>query len=160
MAYLSKDGSNLEHVQFLAQKLPVFSLVDTVRHDYHIQRTSFDSFNGISTKNAMRHERIYFSRVLLLQQFGCTSDRVARIGQVVDQNRGAIRNITHEHHGCILAVRDLSWAALLHGISFGIEPQLHAQTLWINANGIPKASAIAVARFAPPASGLTMTACW
>jgi hypothetical protein len=112
MAHLSKDVADFEDLQ-LGTPLLVLRLVDRVGYDDLVKRTGVDAINGITAQDAVRDERIHLGSALLLQQLGGTCDGVGGVGQIVDEDGGAVCDVTDQHHGRILPVVDLSGAALL-----------------------------------------------
>jgi hypothetical protein len=112
MAHLSKDVADLEDLQ-LGTPLLVLRLVDRVGYDDLVKRAGVDAINGIAAQDAVRDERVHLGSALLLQQLGGTCDGVGGVGQIVDENGGAVCNVTDQHHGRILPVADLGRAALL-----------------------------------------------
>lgn len=159
MTYLGENISDFEYLQ-LSTALLMLCLVDAVGNHDLVKRTSIDSVDGITTEDTVGDESDHLGGSLLLQELGSTSDGVRSVGKIIDENSSPLGNITYQHHGRVLTIGDLSGTTLLR-YRQQLEPHcllLHLLTLWMSANGIPRASAIAVARFAPPASGLTMTA--
>lgn len=162
VTYLGKYMSNLEHFEFRAA-CTVIRLVYTVRNDYVVQRTCVDTINGIATEHTVGDKCNDPRRAFLFQKLGCTRDGVGCVGKVIDEDGGAACDIANQHHRGILPVSDLGRATLLQRGQRGGDCYRHIAmglALWIRANGMPRESATAVALFAPPASGLTMTACW
>jgi hypothetical protein len=60
----------------------------------------------------MRNQRKNLRRALLLQKLSGPRNRVRCISQIIDEDSGAVRNISHQHHSRVLAVVDLRGTAL------------------------------------------------
>lgn len=108
---LRKNITHLQHLQLRTPRL-VLRLVHGIRHNDLIQRARIDPIDRIPAQDAVRDERKDLRRALLLEQLGCARNRVGGIGQVVDEDSGAVRDVADEHHGGVLAVVDLGGAAL------------------------------------------------
>jgi hypothetical protein len=113
ISYLCKDIANLEHFQLLFEQLFVLCLVHAVRDDDLVERARLDPLNRVSAEDAVGDECVHLVGALFLEQLGRTRDGVARVGQIVNQNRGAVGYIANKHHGRVLPLVDLSRATLL-----------------------------------------------
>lgn len=104
----------IAHLQDLQLRTPrlMLRLIHRIRDNYLIQRTGINPLNRIAAENAVRNQRIHLRRALLLQQLRGARNGVGGIGQVVDEDGGAVRDVPDEHHGGVLAVGDLCWAPL------------------------------------------------
>lgn len=154
-------GENLgyvQHFQFGAS-LPVDVLGDGVGDNDLVDGGGVDACDRIAAQDAVGEQGIDRGGALLLQELRGSRDGVGGVGQIVDQNTRPFCHITDEHHGGVLSIRDLGWAALLkQKLEPPWRPDSFGPTLWMRAKLRPRLSAMAVARLAPPASGLTMTA--
>lgn len=109
---LGKHGAHLQNLQLRTTE-HMFVLGDRVRRDDFIQTRGVDALDGVAGEDAVRHEREDGVRAFLLEQFGRPRDRVRGIGQVVDEDRGAVLDGADEEHGGVLAVVDGGWTTFL-----------------------------------------------
>ena len=93
----------------------MFILGDGIRGDDLIQTGSIDALDGVAGEDAVRDEGEHGMGAFLFQQFGRPCDRVGGVGQVVDEDRGAVRHGAHEEHGRVLPVVDGGGATFLVG---------------------------------------------
>ena len=110
--YLGEDVSYFQNLQLLAALL-VLLLVDTIGDNNLVNGTSIDAVDSITTQHAMSDESDDLVGALLLQELGCASDGVGSVGKIVDKDSDTVRDVTYQHHCRILAVGNLSRAALL-----------------------------------------------
>lgn len=103
---------DLQNLQ-LGASSQVVGLVNTVGHDDLVKGAGVDPIDGVATQNAVCHQGVDAGSALLLQELGGASDGVRRVRKVIDEDGGAILDISDQHHGGILAVCDLGGAALL-----------------------------------------------
>jgi hypothetical protein len=105
---------NLQDLQLGTLEL-MLALIDRIGHHDAIQRAGIDALDGVPAQHAVGDERVDARGPLLLEQLRRARDRVGRVGQVVDQDRGFARHFAHQHHGRVLSVGDLGGAAFLAG---------------------------------------------
>ena len=110
--HLAENVADLQDLE-LGATAQVINLVHTVGHNNPVKGARVDALNSVTAQNAVRDQCVNLGCALLFQQLGGTGDRVRSIREVVNQNGYPIANITNQHHGSVLAVCDLSGAALL-----------------------------------------------
>ncbi|KAI7691723.1 hypothetical protein KC353_g18966 [Hortaea werneckii] len=108
-------GKNRSHLQNLQLRTPedMFVLRHRIRRDDFIQTRGIDALDGVTGEDAMRHEREDGMGAFLFEQFGGPRNRVRGIGEVVDEDRGAVLHGADEEHGGVLAVVDGGWTTFL-----------------------------------------------
>lgn len=109
---LGEDLTNVQNFQLGAQS-EVLVLGNTIRYNDLIQWGSIDPIDGISAEDTMGEECVDFGGTLLLQKLRSSGDCVGSVGQIINENGYAARNISYEHHGGILSVCDSGGAAFL-----------------------------------------------
>lgn len=72
-----------------------------------------DTLNGISTQETVRDQSVDLRRSFLLQKSSGACDGIGGVCKIVDQDSGAILDVTDKHHGGILAISDLGGTAFL-----------------------------------------------
>lgn len=87
----------------------------TIRRDDLIQTRSIDALDGVAGEDAVRDEREDSVGAFFFQEFGGAGYRVGGVGEVVDEDCGAVGDGADEEHGCVLAVVDGGWATFLGG---------------------------------------------
>ena len=110
--HLSKDMSHLEYFKF-GTPFAMLSLVDSIRHHHFVKGACIDSFDSIATEDAMSDESIHFVCTFLLKQFCSSSDGVACVREIIDENSCLSSNITNQHHCCVLSIGDSGRSPLL-----------------------------------------------
>jgi hypothetical protein len=109
---LGEHIAYFKHFQFRASGL-VVSLVDRVGHYDFVQGAGVDAIDCIAAENAVRDERKHLCRAFLLQQLRRARDGIRGVRKIVDEDSGAICDVSDQHHGCILSVVDLCRTSLL-----------------------------------------------
>lgn len=111
--HLSEDVPDFQNLQFRTPLL-VFVLRHTIRNDHFIQRASVDAFDRVSTQDTVRKQCDDGGSALFFKEFRRSGDGVGGIGEVIEEDGGAVGHVAYEHHGRVLAVGDFRGAALLH----------------------------------------------
>lgn len=75
-----------------------------VGDDNLIQRARIYALHGITGEYTMSDQREDPGRAFLFEKFGCASDGVGRVSEVVDEDGGAAFDLADQQHGRILAV--------------------------------------------------------
>jgi hypothetical protein len=116
MVYASDGFSEhiayFQNLEFRASCL-VFGLRDGIGHHDLVQGAGVDAIDGVAAQDAVRDERKYLSCAFLLQQLRSAGDSIRCIGKIVDKDRGAVRDVSHQHHGRVLPIVDLGRTAFL-----------------------------------------------
>lgn len=109
---LGEDIANLEHFQLLASR-QVLILRHAVGHHHFVQATGVNSVDRVTGEDPMRHQRIDARGTGFFYEFSCTSDSVACVGEIIDQDRAAIRHRADEQECGVLTVGELRWSSFL-----------------------------------------------
>jgi hypothetical protein len=109
---LSKHVAHFQHLQLRAACF-VLRLIDRVCHNDFVQGAGVDAIDRVAAQDAVRDERVHLGCAFLLQQLCRACDGVRSVCQVIDKDGRAVRDVSHQHHGRVLAVVDLCWSALL-----------------------------------------------
>jgi len=109
---LCKHVAHFKHFQLGTTRL-VLSLIDRVRDYDLVQCAGVDAIDSIAAQDAVGNERIHLGRALLLQQLRGPSNGIRGICQVVDEDGGALCNVSDQHHGRVLSVVNLRGSTLL-----------------------------------------------
>lgn len=148
LAVVDTADSLGEHVAYfkhfqLRAACPVVGLVDRVGHYDLVQGAGVDAVDCVAAQNAVRDEREHFCRAFLLQQLCSACDGVRGVREIIDEDGGAVRDVSDQHHGRILAVVDLCGASLLvdegkgHAECVGdCGRSLGATSIWTDHDGL------------------------
>lgn len=109
---LSEDIADLEDLQF-GTPLLMLSLINSISDNDLVEGTGVDAIDSVTAEHAVGDKSINSTGALLLDQFGSTSDGVAGVSQIVNEDRRLARNITDQHHCGILSVGNFSRPTLL-----------------------------------------------
>ena len=113
---------NLPDLQNLQLALPthvlhspqVLLLRDAVGHDNFVETACVDALDGITGEDAVGNEGDDARGAGALEQLCGTSDGVGCVGEIVDQDCGAVDDRAHQKKGSVLAVVGLGWSAFLY----------------------------------------------
>lgn len=73
-------------------------LRNRVGHNDPVNGRCIESWDGIAAENAVSEQCINLGGTLLLEEFGCASDGVGSVTQIVNQNTNPVGNVAHKHH--------------------------------------------------------------
>lgn len=110
---LGKDGRDIQNIQLGSKKRLVLVLRHRVGHNHLVDGRCLYAVDSVTAEDAVGQKGVDLGRTLLFAELGSACNGVARIEKVVDENADAVPHITHQHHACVLPVRDLSRAAFL-----------------------------------------------
>ena len=74
----------------LGASAQVLRLGNAIGHNNLVQSTGIDAVNGVTAKNTVCHESVDARSAFLLQKLSGASDGVRCIGQIINQDRGAV----------------------------------------------------------------------
>lgn len=90
-------------------------LWDTVSDDDFVDGAGVDAGDGVTAENSVGEESVDVGSALSLYKLGSAGNGVGCISEVIDDNGDTASNISHKHHGGVLAVSDASWTTFLVG---------------------------------------------
>ena len=111
-SYLCKDVADLCGLEFRAA-LDVLSLINAVCNDDFVQGRSVDPVYSLTTQYPVCYKRIDLRSPFFLQELRGACYRVGCVGEIIDEYRGTIRDISDEHHCRILTISNFGGAPLL-----------------------------------------------
>ena len=96
---LGENPRHIKDLELVAQNGLVLLLRCRVGGDDFVNGGSIDSLNGVAGKEAVRDDGVNPEGALVLEQLGGSGDGVARVDEIVDQQRDAAGDITNKHRG-------------------------------------------------------------
>lgn len=115
---LGKDGADVNDFELGAQA-SVLSLWDRVGDENLVNGRGIDASDGVAAKDAVGEQGVHLGSTLTLQELGRTSNGVAGIEQVVDENADAVGDVSNKHHAGVALFRELDGTAFLERCECG-----------------------------------------
>lgn len=109
---LCENAANLQYFEFRAQALVLF-LWDTVSDDDFVDGARVDASDGVAAENSVCEESVDVGSALSLYKLGGAGNGVGCISEIIDDNGDPASDISHKHHGGVLAVSDASRTTFL-----------------------------------------------
>lgn len=109
---LCEYAANLQYFEFRAKAFVLF-LWDTVSDDDFVNGAGVDAGDGVAAENSVCEKGIDVGSTFPLYKLGGAGNRVRCISEIIDDNGNSASDISHKHHGGVLAVSDASRSTFL-----------------------------------------------